>query len=209
MPRKERHRLHANPFNIRGPLMAPDWPRHFGRTAPFALDIGFGDGRFTLALARQHPEWDVIGLEIRQHLVDTLLKEAAGARVTNLAALVANASIHLSALVPDASVAFVAVNFPDPWYKARHHKRRVVKAEWLPSLSAKLQRGAELHAMTDYEPVAREILALLDAAPGFVNEAGRGMFAPASTTGLTTEREVTHLARGEPIFRLGYRFLGQ
>ena len=206
MPRKERHRLHANPFNIRGPLAAPDWTRVFGRKAPFALDVGFGDGRFTVELSRRHPEWNVVGLEIRQHLVDTLIGAARTAGLGNLHAVLANANLQLEELIPDRSVAFVAVNFPDPWFKRRHHKRRVINPTWLHVLSTKLLSGSELHAATDYEPAGREILTLVDQAPGFVNLEGRGQFAPASTTGILTEREVTHLGRGEPIYRVRYRF---
>lgn len=204
--KRPRHRQHGNPFNVRGDMDRPDWQTVFGRDAPFALDIGFGAGQFAVALARQHPEWNVVGIEIRQHFVDQLTEAAQRQGLSNVHALVANANIHLDALIPDASTVFVSINFPDPWFKKRHHKRRVIRPEWITTLGQKLRPGAELHMMTDYEPVATEIEAILDSAPGFSNVHGTGVFPAESTTGFSSEREATHLKRGEPVYRLHFRY---
>ena len=203
---RKRHRRHANPFTVRGAVEVPDWEAVYGRSAPLALDVGFGPGRFIVELAQRHPEWNVLGLEIRQHLVEQARAEAAAAGLKNLHAMLANANLHLEELLPDASLAFVSVNFPDPWYKKRHHKRRVVRPEWLTVLSKKMRPGAELHAMTDYEPVAMQILDTLEAAAGYVNIDGPGGFAIESTTGIVTEREIKHSGRGERIYRLRFRY---
>jgi tRNA (guanine-N7-)-methyltransferase len=203
---RRRHRIHGNPFNVRGEIERPDWQAVFGRHAPMALDVGFGGGCFTFGLAQRHPEWNVLGLEIRNHLVDDLVAQARAAGLKNLHAMVANASLHLDSLIPDDSLAFVAVNFPDPWYKKRHHKRRVVRSNWIEGLRSKLLPGAELHAMTDYEPVGHQILALLSDATGLVNVHGSGAFAGHSTTGIASERELTHVRRGEHVWRLQFRF---
>jgi tRNA (guanine-N7-)-methyltransferase len=205
---RSRHRMHGNPFNIRGPVDVPDWTVHFGRSAPFAVDIGFAQGAFLLELARRHPEWNVVGLEIRRHFVDEANAQAALEGLQNVHAVLANANVHLDQLVPPASVAFVSVNFPDPWYKTRHHKRRVVRPEWATVLATRMAAGGELHAMTDYEPVAREILAVMEATPGFRNLDGEGSLAAESTTGIESERERTHKKRGEPIYRVRFRFVG-
>ncbi len=201
-----RHRKHANPFSVRGPLAAPELASAFARAAPLALDVGFGEGGFLLALAQAHPEWNVLGLEIRPHLVEELNARAKAAGLGNAVAVLANANLHLHELVPDRSVAFVAVNFPDPWYKKRHQKRRVVNPEWLVGLEPKLVPGAELHAMSDYQPIAEQIRRTLEANPRFCNLDGAGTFAPASTTGIVTEREAKHQRRGEPIYRLRFTY---
>lgn len=201
-----RRRQHGNPFNIRGPLAAPDWPALFSRAAPFAVDVGFGRGAFLLELGRRHPEWNVVGLEIRKHLVDEVNERAAALELRNVHAVLANANLHIEELLPPASVAFVSVNFPDPWYKKRHHKRRVVNPEWARALLGRLAPGAEVHAMTDYEPVGLQILAVLEATPGLVNLDGAGAMAATSTTGIESEREVSHTRRGEPIYRLRFRY---
>lgn len=171
-----------------------------------ALDVGFGGGRFTLELAQRHPEWNVLGLEIRDHLVEELQAQAEAANLRNLHAMVANANLHFDTLVPDASLAFVAVNFPDPWYKKRHQKRRVVRNDWIEGMRPKLLPGAQLHAMTDYEPVGREILAILANAAGLVNVHGPGGFSDHSTTGIVSEREVWHAQRGERVWRVQFRY---
>ncbi|MEK7705693.1 MAG: hypothetical protein AAB426_12095, partial [Myxococcota bacterium] len=87
----------------------------------------------------------------------------------------------------------------------RHHKRRVLTAAWLPVLLGKMQPEAELHFMSDYEPLARYTLTLLDREARLVNLDGPGNFATESTTGITSEREQTHLRRAEPVYRLRYR----
>jgi tRNA (guanine-N7-)-methyltransferase len=208
MSPRVRHRIHGNPFNIRGDIDVPCWDELFGRAAPLALDVGFGGGDFTIGLARQHPEWNVLGIEIRHHLVERLAAAARREELDNLHAIVANANLHLDSLLPQRSVAFVAVNFPDPWFKRRHHKRRVVRAEWLRVLAPKLQAGAEVHVATDYEPIGEEIRELLEAAPDFVNRVGAGAFAGESTTGIASERERAHSRRGAPIYRLWYSYRG-
>ncbi|MEL6341383.1 MAG: tRNA (guanosine(46)-N7)-methyltransferase TrmB [Myxococcota bacterium] len=202
---RERHRIHGNPFSVRGEIEVPDWRARFGRDAPIAVDVGFGRGAFLLDLAAQHPEWDVVGIEIRDHLVRAVRDEAQQRGIRNLDALVANANMHFHALFNDKSLAFVSVNFPDPWFKKRHHKRRVVKTEWLDVVARKMCAGARFHAMSDYEPIAQEMLEVLDAHPRFENIQGRGAFAAHSTTGITSEREVSHSGRAQPIYRMHFR----
>jgi len=199
-----RRRQHGNPFSIRGPASIIEWSAVYRRVAPLALDVGCGPGAFAVELARQHPEWNVLGLEIRPHLVASVLESAATLGLGNLHALLANANLHLSEILPDASVAFLALNFPDPWYKRRHHKRRVLSADWLRSLAPKLRVGAALHVMTDYEALALYMRAVLDATPWLVNLDGKGQFAAASTTGISSERERVHERRGESIYRLRF-----
>lgn len=204
--RKERHRRHANPFTVRGPMAVPHWDAIYGRQAPLALDVGCGPGRFVVELAAKHPEWNVLGLEIREHLVASTLAMAKEAGLANVHALVANANMHLPSILPPQSVAFLAVNFPDPWYKKRHQKRRVVRPDWLTTLEPALMPGASIHAMSDYLPIALEMREVLTAQPGFFSLEPKDTFAAESTTGLTTEREIIHQRRGEPIYRMRFTY---
>ncbi|MEL6543161.1 MAG: tRNA (guanosine(46)-N7)-methyltransferase TrmB [Myxococcota bacterium] len=204
-----RHRIHGNPFSVRGDIEKPDWAARFGRHAPIAVDIGFGRGLFVLGLARAHPEWNVVGLEIRDHLVDRVLEDAAEEGLSNVQAVVANANVHLDELFDESSLAFVSINFPDPWFKKRHHKRRVVQEPLLDALAARLTDGGELHAMSDFEPIALEILELLNAHGSFENLEPHGGFAPSSTTGIPTEREIHHGEKhAQPIHRMHFRKKG-
>lgn len=197
-----RHRQHGNPFNIRGPIPRPDWEQIYGRQAPFALDVGFGPGAFLLELARRHPEWNVLGLEIRDFFVQDVLSAARQLGLHNLHAMVANANTHLQELLDDESVIFVSLNFPDPWFKKRHHKRRVINEAWLDLLSRKMLPGASLHYASDFEEGALQAKELLDGHAAY--HAPRPGFLPESTTGIVSERELTHQRRGEPIYRLHY-----
>lgn len=203
-----RHRRHANPFTLRGPLEPLDLDALFGRDAPLALDIGCGPGRFVLELAQVHPEWNVLGVEIRPHLVNGCLSDAVRLGLKNAQALLANANLQLPESLPDAKVCFVSVNFPDPWYKKRHRKRRVVNAKWLEDLMPALAPGAQLHCMSDFLPIAEEMRAVLDGDERWERAFEEADFAEVSTTGLPTEREITHQARNEPIYRLSYKLCG-
>lgn len=209
-----RHRRHANPFAVRHPVPAFDPVAHFGRSAPIALDIGCGPGRFVAQLAQARPEYNVLGLEIRAHLVAStcaavaLAQRAArerGAAPVYGHALLANANVHLPTLLAERTVGFVSVNFPDPWYKKRHHKRRVLSEALLQVLRNKLLPGAQIHVMTDYEPLAHAMREALAAQDWLRDMVGAGVWCAHSTTGLTSEREQTHMARGEPIYRMAYQ----
>lgn len=200
-----RHRVHGNPFSVRGDIECPDWSSVFGRSAPFAVDIGFGRGQFVLELAQKHPDWNVVGIEIRNHLVERLLEDAEHLGLANVHAVVANANEHFAALFPPGSVEFVSVNFPDPWFKKRHHKRRVVQPDLLDVIAGTMRSNATFHAKSDYEPVATEMFDLLSAHPGFINLEASGGFALKSTTGIATEREAHHEARGQTIFHMHFR----
>jgi len=202
---RTRHRIHGNPFNVRHVIEAqPPWQDIYGRDAPLALDIGFGAGSFLLSLAKSKPDWDILGLEIRQHLVDNTMATAFEQGVKNLFALKANANLHLGDLLPDQSVIFVSVNFPDPWFKKRHHKRRVINEAWLDTLLPKLIPDATIHVMTDFEPIGLEASLLFEAEPR-LRRMHEETFATASTTGVQSEREQTHMRREEPIYRLAYK----
>lgn len=204
--RRTRFRKHANPFTVRDPPQVPNWAELYGRVAPLALDVGFGAGQFLVGLARKHPAWNILGLEIREHLVASALRAIQKQGLTNAHALLANASFHVADLLPQRSVVFVSMNFPDPWYKKRHHKRRVLRPTWLDDLEPKLKVGAEFHGMSDYEPIALEMQEILDGRPGWTSLEGPGQLAEQSTTGITSEREVKHLARGNRVYRLHFRY---
>lgn len=203
--RATRHRIHGNPFSVRAPETPLNQELLYGRTAPLALEIGFGRGQFLLDLAAKRPQWNVLGLEIRDHFVESAIKRAKEQSLPNLHAVVANANIHLGELVEDASVGFVSINFPDPWFKKRHQKRRVIRDEFLDLLDQKFIEGGELHIMTDFQPIGEEALEMLSAHPRFESLSGEDTFLSASSTNIRSEREDTHEGRGDPIYRVAYK----
>jgi len=204
---RSRHRIHANPFSVPKPDPIPNWDKTFGRKAPIALEIGFGIGGFLLDLGAKHPELNVLGIEIRQHFVNGVLKQAASRELSNVQAIVANVNRDLDELLEDQSVSFVSVNFPDPWFKKRHHKRRVIQTDFLDILVRKMVPGGVFHLMTDFTPIGEDSLEIFEERMDFENLEGPGKFASESTTGIMSEREVTHMRRGDPISRLHYLYV--
>lgn len=204
---RSRHRIHANPFSVPKPDPIPSWDEAFGRKAPIALEIGFGIGGFLLDLGEKHPEWNVLGIEIRQHFVDGVLKQAELRGLSNIQGIVANVNRDLNELLEDQSVCFVSVNFPDPWFKKRHHKRRVIQNDFLDILVRKMTPGAIFHLMTDFTPIGEDSLEIFEGRSDFENLESAGKFAQKSTTEIMSEREVTHIRRGDPISRLHYRYM--
>jgi tRNA (guanine-N7-)-methyltransferase len=142
-----------------------DYRQVFGRTAPVILEIGFGMGETTAALAAAHPEHDYLGLEVHAPGVGALLKRVDELRLGNVRVIRHDAVEVVADMIPPASLAGVHVYFPDPWPKKRHHKRRLLQPGFVHALSERLVPGGYLHAATDWEEYAAEILVTLAAEP--------------------------------------------
>ncbi len=143
----------------------------FGRHAPRVLEIGFGMGDATAAYAAQHPQHDLLGLEVHPPGVGALLKLIGERGLCNVRIVMHDAVEVLREMIPPASLAAVHVWFPDPWHKKRHHKRRLIQPPFVAALLPHLQPGSVLHCATDWQPYAEQMLAVLSAEPGLVNTA--------------------------------------
>ena len=124
-------------------------------------------GQFLLDLAAKRPQWNVLGLEIRDHFVESAIKRAKEQSLSNLHAVVANANIHLGELVEDASVGFVSINFPDPWFKKKHHKRRIVRNDVIKLFTHSLKSDGMLHVSTDVESLWESMETAILASKSF------------------------------------------
>lgn len=153
-----------------------DFPALFGRIAPVVLEIGFGDGTALLALAAAHPERDFLGIEVHRPGIGALLLRLESLGLTNVRACEGDAVQMLAQAVPDTSLDAVHVFFPDPWPKARHHKRRLVQPAFVELVRCKLKQGGVLHVATDWAPYAQDMLVVLSACHGLRNTADG--FAP-------------------------------
>jgi len=143
----------------------------FGRAAPKILEIGFGMGESTAAIAAEHPENDYLGVEVHTPGVGGLLKEIAERRLTNVRIVQHDAVEVLRAMIPLSSLAGVQVFFPDPWPKKRHHKRRLLQPALVHLLAERLVPGGTLHCATDWEEYAQQMLAVLAAESLLANTA--------------------------------------
>lgn len=139
----------------------------FGRDGPLVLEIGFGMGESTAAIAQAQPERNFLGVEVYPAGVGSLLRRIDEAGLTNLRIIQHDAIDVLAHMMSPASLAAVHVFFPDPWPKARHHKRRLVQAPFLDLLAAALRPGAELRVATDHADYLDWILERAPAHPGF------------------------------------------
>jgi tRNA (guanine-N7-)-methyltransferase len=148
-----------------------DFDSEFGRRAPRVLEIGFGMGETTAAIARARPADDFLGVEVHSPGVGSLLKRVAELGLTNVRVIQHDVVEVVTAMIPPASLAGVHVFFPDPWPKKRHHKRRLLTSGFVHELAQRLVARGCLHVATDWEEYAQEILATLGAEPLLENPA--------------------------------------
>jgi tRNA (guanine-N7-)-methyltransferase len=174
-----------------------DLQQLFGRDAPRTLEIGFGNGDNLAALAANHPERDYIGAEVHAPGVGHLLRAAEAHGITNLRVIQQDAVEILRERIAPGSLDAILVLFPDPWHKKRHHKRRLVNAEFAALAAARLAVGGTLQLATDWTPYAEWMLEVLNAAPGLRNRSPDGGYVPRNPDRVRTRFE----ARGE---RLGH-----
>ena len=143
----------------------------FGRDAPKILEIGFGMGDATAAIASAHPENDYLGIEVHSPGVGSLLNQIQECALANLRIIQHDAVEVLRDMIPDASLAGVHIFFPDPWHKKRHNKRRLIKHDFVALIARKLAPGGYLHCATDWEDYAIQILVVLSGEPALTNTA--------------------------------------
>ncbi len=143
----------------------------FGRRAPKILEIGFGMGETTAAIAAAHPENDYLGIEVHTPGVGSLLKLIGERGLANLRLIQHDAVDVLRNMIPPASLDGAHIFFPDPWPKKRHHKRRLVQTDFAALLASRLKPGGYLHLATDWQEYAEQMLAVLCAEPQLENTA--------------------------------------
>jgi tRNA (guanine-N7-)-methyltransferase len=175
-----------------------DFARVFGRVAPLAVEIGFGMGSATAAIAAASPHVDFLGIEVHPPGVGALLQRIDEQGLANLRIVQHDAVEVLESMIAPASLAAVHVFFPDPWHKKRHHKRRLIQAPFVRLLASRLAPGATLHCATDWLPYAEQMLDVLGAEPALVNAAGAG-FAPRPPSRPLTKFEQRGLDRGHGV----------
>lgn len=169
------------------------------------VEIGCADAQFLFERAAKHPAHQYIGLEIREELVDHVNAFAAkiGAPVTSV---FCQAQLHMVDLFPAASVARVYVNFPDPWFKRKHHNRRMVDPVLAHAIAHAAKPGAEIFVQTDVWDIALDALKAFEADARFANQAGEWTFWKAGNPyGVRSWREQNAEETGLTVWRLLYR----
>jgi tRNA (guanine-N7-)-methyltransferase len=143
--------------------------RLFGRTAPKILEIGFGMGETTATIAQARPENDYLCIEVHTPGVGSLLKQVAELNLKNVRIVQHDAVEVLQQMIASVALDGVHLFFPDPWPKKRHHKRRLIQPPFAALLATRMKPGAYLHAATDWEDYAQQMLQVLSAEPALEN----------------------------------------
>jgi len=143
----------------------------FGRDAPTILEIGFGMGESTAAIAAALPQFDFIACEVHAPGIGALLMRIEEQRLDNLRLIRHDAVEVLRQMIAPGSLAGVHVYFPDPWHKKKHNKRRLIQAPFVHQLALHLAPGGYLHCATDWQPYAEQMLQVLGAEPLLANTA--------------------------------------
>jgi tRNA (guanine-N7-)-methyltransferase len=146
----------------------------FGRTAPLILEIGSGSGESTAAMAAAEPGVNLLAVEVYEPGLARLIMLMRADGTENLRMLRGDAVELLEHAVAPGSLDGVRVYFPDPWPKRRHHKRRLVQAEFVALVASRLAPGATLHLATDWEEYAEQMREVCDAEPLLHRAPGTG-----------------------------------
>jgi len=207
-------RQHVNPLSrihqLAGPL--PPLAELFADPAlPLHLDIGCARGRFLLALAPLEPESNHLGLEIRRPLVQAAEADRRRQGLANLRFLYGNANVNLPdwlVRLPAGQLELVTLQFPDPWFKLRHRKRRVLQPALLLALAGALAPGRALFLQSDVEALITPMRQLVEASGAFAAAPAQECGAAVNPLPVATERERHVLAEGLPVHRSLYRRSG-
>ena len=180
-----------------------DWDQIFGRQAPRYLEIGFGMGGATAEIARAHPQQDYLGIEVHRPGVGNLLKLIEQDGLTNLRLMTHDAVDVVEQMIAAESLDGILIFFPDPWHKARHHKRRLIQPEFVRKLVTRLKPGGTIHCATDWENYAEQMLEVLSAEPALENTAAG--YAPRPAYRPLTKFENRGLKLGHGVWDLVFR----
>jgi len=149
-----------------------DLNTQFGRAdSKKILEIGFGMGETTAKIAQTLPECDFLAAEVHTPGVGALLKLIDESVLTNIRVIQHDVVEVLQNMLPEASLDGIHIFFPDPWHKKRHHKRRLIQAEFVKLLCTRLKHGAYIHVATDWQEYAEWVLEVLSAEPQLQNTA--------------------------------------
>ncbi len=172
----------------------------FGNTNPLVIEIGFGMGVATAALAEANPQINYLGLEVHRPGVGRLLWEIEQRKLQNVRIVEHDAVKVLQSMIEDRSVRGFHIFFPDPWPKKRHHKRRLIQRPFTDTLAQKLEETGYLYMATDWEEYGRWALDVLFQTPHLKNPYGG--FAPRQSWRPYTKFEQKGLRQERQIWEL-------
>jgi len=205
-------RQHVNPLSrfFQLPLQLPQPNELFEHPLqPIHLDIGCARARCLLGLAERTPNWNHLGVEIRRPLVVSADRDALASGLGNVRVLFCNANISLEgwmAALPPDRLQRVSIQFPDPWFKRRHRKRRVLQPALLLAIAAALQPGRDFFIQSDVLEVITPMVSLTELCGCFSRPEGDARpWRVDNPLPVPTEREIYASERQLPVYRVLYR----
>ncbi|WP_051532295.1 tRNA (guanosine(46)-N7)-methyltransferase TrmB [Brackiella oedipodis] len=181
-----------------------DFAQVFARQAPTILEIGFGMGESTLKIAQTRADENFIGVEVYNAGVGALLRKIKAHDVENIRIIQHDAVEVLEHMIAPQSLDGVHIYFPDPWPKKRHHKRRLIQADFVALLATRLKPGGYLHCATDWQDYAEQMLAVLNAEPSLQNKASDNGYSVKPDYRPQTKFETRGLRLGHGVWDLVY-----
>lgn len=189
------------------PAASVDLVEAFGREADLIVEIGPGAGESLLPMAAARPQANLLAIEVYQPAIARMLAQLARTGVDNVRIVEADAVATLEYLLPARSIDEMWLFFPDPWHKARHHKRRLLTPEFAALSASRMKSGGLWRIATDWTDYADRIREVLDSDPCFANAYPDG-WAPRWSGRPITHFEQRGLDAGRQIFDLAYRRVG-
>ncbi|WP_044469836.1 tRNA (guanosine(46)-N7)-methyltransferase TrmB [Mannheimia massilioguelmaensis] len=150
----------------------------FGNDNPVILEIGFGMGKSLVEMAKQHPQYNYLGIEVHTPGVGACIAYAVEKNIKNLRVICHDATEILRDCIADNSLGGLQLFFPDPWQKSKHHKRRIVQPEFVQAVMKKMHQGGFIHMATDWENYSEHMLEVLKNTQGLRNTSKTQDFIP-------------------------------
>ena len=204
-------RQHVNPLSefFQLPLSLPSNSSLFSQSHyPIHLDIGSAKGEFLIELASKYPKWNFLGLEIREPLVITSERKRKKLELQNLRFLYCNVNISLEAWLSDLDndqLKRVSIQFPDPWFKRKHIKRRVLKETLLNSIAKHISNEGELFIQSDIFKLIESMINIIDKSSYFDKQNLNGLkWLNKNPYEVYTDRELYVLKKNLPVYRVMY-----
>ncbi len=155
-----------------------DFSAIFGNTNPVILEIGFGMGKSLVEMAKANPDKNYLGIEVHTPGVGACIADAVEQNVRNLRVICHDATEILRDCIKPETLGGLQLFFPDPWHKAKHHKRRIVQPQFVENVVEKLVSGGFIHMATDWENYAEQMLEVLTQNTSITNTAEDNGFIP-------------------------------
>ncbi len=204
-------RQHVNPLSqfFQLPLSLPSKSILFEKSHyPIHLDIGSAKGEFLIELATKYPDWNFVGLEIREPLVSLSEKKRRKLELTNLKFLFCNVNVSLDEWLSDldfGQLKRVSIQFPDPWFKRKHFKRRVLKTNILNSIAKAMSKDGEIFIQSDIFKLIEYMTNTIDRNRYFTRKnLGYLRSIDKNPYNVMTDREIFSLKKNLLIYRVMY-----